>query len=114
MFQAVRRAVNVLNVSTCIYISVQCDIPQCNYKRATRKRNRLNDLAYKSAAAYVEQDFARPMLASCIYIYIYREDFAQQYLKCGARLYTKDILSHRLKYPGVGDTGCNPTWPTSN
>ena len=28
------------------------------------KRNRLNDLAYKSAAAYVEQDFARPMLAS--------------------------------------------------
>ena len=28
--------------SKCFYI--QCDIPQCNYKRATRKRNRLNDL----------------------------------------------------------------------
>ena len=58
------RAVNVLNVSTCIYISAQCDIPQCEYKRATHKRNRLNDLAYKSAAAYVEDAFARQMLAS--------------------------------------------------
>ena len=34
MFQAVRRAVNVLNVSTCLQISAQCDIPQCKYKHA--------------------------------------------------------------------------------
>ena len=30
MFQAIRRAVNVLN-STCIKISAQCDISQCKY-----------------------------------------------------------------------------------
>ena len=29
-----------------------------------RKRNQLNDLEYKSAAAYVEHAFVRPMLAS--------------------------------------------------
>ena len=37
---------------------------QCKYKRATRKCNGLNDLAYKSESAYVEDAFARPMLAS--------------------------------------------------
>ena len=53
--------------SKCFYVYLNIRskrIPLCNYKRATRKRNRLNDLSYKSAAAYVEQDFARPMLAS--------------------------------------------------
>ena len=44
---------------TCIYNlyvfqAAQCDIPQCKYKRATRKRNRLNDLAYKSTALFFE------------------------------------------------------------
>ena len=59
IFQAVRRAEYVLNVSA------QCDIPQCKYKRATRKCNRLNELAhYATAATYVEHAFARPMLAS--------------------------------------------------
>ena len=47
-----------LNIRPVRYSAMQL------YKRATGKRNRLNDLAYKSAAAYVEQDFARPMLAS--------------------------------------------------
>ena len=28
---AIYRSVNVLNVSTCIEISAQCDIPQCKY-----------------------------------------------------------------------------------
>ena len=38
---------------------------QYNYKHATCKRNRLNDLTqYTTAAAYVEHVFARPMLAS--------------------------------------------------
>ena len=41
-----------------------------NYKRATRKRNRLNDLSYKSAAAYVEHAFPRSMLASYILVII--------------------------------------------
>ena len=54
--------------SKCFYvylkISDQCDIPQCNYKCATRKRNRLNDLAYKSVAVYVEHSFARFFIAS--------------------------------------------------
>ena len=63
--QAVRRVVNFLNVSTCILLSTQCDIPQCKYKHTKRKRNRLNELAqYTIAAAYVEHVFARPMLAS--------------------------------------------------
>ena len=44
-----------------------------NYKRATRKRNQLNDLAYKSATAYVEHAFARPMFAS-YYIIILGEN----------------------------------------
>ena len=45
-----------------------------NDKRATRKRNQLNDLAYKSAAAYVEHAFAPPVqclhpTSTCIYKY---------------------------------------------
>ena len=60
---AVRRAVNFLNVSIYVYLNIG-PYPQCNNKRAIRKRNQLNDLAYKSAAAYVEHAFARPMLAS--------------------------------------------------
>ena len=60
LFQAVR---TVRRASKCFYMYLNIDIPQCKYKRATRKRNRLNDLAYESAAAYVEHAFARPMLA---------------------------------------------------
>ena len=49
MFQAVRRAVNDLKILcfyVCLNIRPMC-FPQCtvNYKRATRKRNRLNELA---------------------------------------------------------------------
>ena len=34
IFQVDRHSVNVLNVSTCILLSAQCDIPQCKYIRA--------------------------------------------------------------------------------
>ena len=38
LFKVDRHSVNVLHVSA------QCDIPQCKYKRATRKRYQLNNV----------------------------------------------------------------------
>ena len=64
-----RRTVNVLKL---MFLRVSKYMPNgllhsANnfYKRATRKRNRLNELAqYTIAAAHVEHAFARPMLTS--------------------------------------------------
>ena len=51
--------------SKCFYVYL--NIHPMRYSAmqiSTGKRNRLNDLAYKSVAANVEQAFTRPMLAS--------------------------------------------------
>ena len=52
-----------------VYLNIR-PIPLCKYKRATRKHNRLNELAqYTIAAAYLEQAFARPLLLIIIRLY---------------------------------------------
>ena len=64
LFQAVRRAVNVLNLLCASKYPPTAIFRNANINVQSAKRNRFNDFSYKSATAYVEHAFSRPMLAS--------------------------------------------------